>query len=179
MEIRKATKEDSAGLARVQVDSFQTTYAGILPQSYLKQLSCDEQKQDWYDLISSELNKVLYVAQTNSGEIAGYASGKHNSNEIVPYESELVALHVLGEYQRQGVGYQLFASVSRELKNQGSSSLFVWVLADNPARSFYEKHGGVLAGEKPWQNNEYFDTKVYEVAYGWLDIRSLLKEDGH
>ena len=106
MEIRKAKRDDSASMARVQVDSFQTTYAGILPQSYLKQLSCDEQKQDWYDLISSEPNKVLYVAQTNSGEIAGYASGRHNSNEILPYESELVALHVRGEYQRQGVGYQ-------------------------------------------------------------------------
>jgi hypothetical protein len=73
------------------------------------------------------------------------------------------------------VGSRLFAAVSREADEQGCRSLFLWTLAPNPACSFYERWEGLLVGEKPWQNNEYFGTNLYEVAYGWPDIRSLLK----
>jgi ribosomal protein S18 acetylase RimI-like enzyme len=172
MEIRRAKEQDSAGLARVQVDSYQTAYVDIFPQSYLKHFTYEEQERDWRDLLSTHLKDVLYVATTNTGEIVGYALGTPDA-QILPYQSELVALHVRGAHQRQGIGSQLFAAVSRELKERGRDSLCLWVLADNPARSFYEKRGGVVVGEKPWQNNAYFDTNLYEMAYGWLDIQSL------
>jgi GNAT superfamily N-acetyltransferase len=176
MEIRRAQEQDSAGIARAQVDSYRTAYVDILPGSYLEHFTYEEQEQDWRDLLSAGLESVLYVATTNGDEIAGYALGKPNPGEIPPYECELVALHVRREYQGRGVGCRLFAAVSRELKGQGCNSLFLWTLALNPARSFYEKRGGLLVGEKPWQNNEYFDTDLYEVAYGWPDIQSLLKD---
>jgi GNAT superfamily N-acetyltransferase len=176
MEIRKAREQDSAGVARVQVDSYRTAYVDILPRSYLEHFTYEEQEQDWRDLLSAELDGVLYVATTNKDEIAGYALGQPNPGEIPPYECELVAMHVRHEYQRRGVGCRLFAAVSGELDEQGCNSLFLWTLAHNPARSFYEKRGGLLVGEKPWQNNEYFGTNLYKVAYGWLDIQSLLKD---
>lgn len=75
MGIRKAKEQDSAGIARVQVDSYRTAYADILPQSYLEHFTYEEQEQDWRDLLSAELDGVLYVATTNKDEIAGYALG--------------------------------------------------------------------------------------------------------
>ncbi|MFU8773596.1 MAG: hypothetical protein ACNA8H_14410 [Anaerolineales bacterium] len=52
MNICKATIEDSAGLARVQVDSYRTAYAGIFPQAYLAHFTHEE--QDWRNLLMSE-----------------------------------------------------------------------------------------------------------------------------
>ena len=176
MEIRRATLEDAAGIARVQVDSYRTVYASIFPAAYLAHLTYEEQEQDWRELLSAAGNEVLYVAVTNQGEMIGYALSRRNPDEVLPYDGELVALHVRRDHQRQGWGRQLFAAASRELATQGCNSLFLWVLADNPARLFYEKLGGKRLGEKAWQNNEYFGTHIYEVVYGWTDIRLSLRQ---
>ncbi len=50
------------------------------------------------------------------------------------------------------------------------SSMLVWVLAENPARRFYEKLGGklVTTGSYSIQSVE-----LAQVAYGWLDIAQL------
>ena len=64
MKIRRAEIRDSALLAQIQVDSYQTSYAGTLPPSYLERFSYREQEQDWRDLLSSGSDDVLYVADT-------------------------------------------------------------------------------------------------------------------
>ena len=51
MHVRKAEVEDSAGMARVQVDSYRTAYAGIMPQDYLDHFTYEEQAQDWRDFL--------------------------------------------------------------------------------------------------------------------------------
>ncbi|HSF81852.1 MAG TPA: GNAT family N-acetyltransferase [Anaerolineales bacterium] len=174
MKIRAANLEDCPGIARVQVDSYRTAYAGLLPGAYLDHFTYQGQEQDWLDLLSADPDQVLHVAETPSGEIVGYGLARPNSGDMFPYDSELVALHLRNEHQQRGVGRQLLKSVSKELHRRGGRSLFVWVLAENPARQFYEKQGGNYLGQKPWQNNEYFATDIDEVAYGWGDIRSLI-----
>ena len=173
MIIRKANLYDNVGLAKVQVDSYRRTYQDIFPVAYLDHFTYEEQERDWLTLLSEKRKDVLFVAATETNEIVGYALGTPNQDDVSPYECELVALHVRHEYQKQGLGKQLFAAVSSELERLGSKSLFLWVLADNPARSFYEKLGGLIISEKAWQNNGYFNTNIDEVAYGWLDIKSL------
>lgn len=176
MEIRQATLADSAGIAKIQVDSYRTAYAGILPAAYLEHFTYEEQAQDWRDWLSAK-PQLLYVAVAESQEVIGYALGQHSADELAPYESELVALHVGKRFQGKGIGRRLFAAVSEELAAHGRRSLFLWMLADNPARGFYEKLGGKYVGEKAWQNNAYFGTKISEVAYGWLDIKELFAAD--
>ena len=75
----------------------------------------------------------------------------------------------------QGLGRQLMAATSEGLESQGISSLYLWVLENNPARAFYEKLGGTLVGEKPWRNNSYSGTEIAQVCYGWYDIRPLFE----
>jgi len=176
MEIRQANEEDSTALAKVQVDSYLTTYAEIFPSAYLEHFTYEEQEQDWRDWFVTNQHP-LFVAVTNQGEVIGYGLGQSNAEEVLPYESEFVALHVRKEHQRHGLGRRLMAAVSKELSAQGCGSLFLWVLADNPACRFYENLGGEIVGEKAWRNNAYFDTEIREVAYGWLDIRSLIDHD--
>ena len=74
MNIRVGCKEDSEGIAKVQVDSYLRTYDKIFPPTYLEHFSVIEQVRDWRDWSAS--NKYpLYVAETNQEEIIGYAFG--------------------------------------------------------------------------------------------------------
>lgn len=175
MEIRKANQKDSAGIAKIQVDSYLTTYAEIFPAAYLEHFTYQEQEQDWEEWIATK-PQPLYVAATEHSEVIGYALGKHNPDEVIPYDGELVALHVGKEYRGKGIGKRLFAVVCKELAVQGNKSLFLWVLAENPACGFYEKLGGKSVSKQAWKNNAYFGTNLYEVAYGWLDIRELFDD---
>jgi GNAT superfamily N-acetyltransferase len=173
MRIRQARVQDSAALAQIQVKSYRTAYAGILPQSYLDRFSYGEQEQGWRDLLSSRLEDVLYVAETGSGEIVGYALGRPGPSPIAPYDGELVALHVRHPYQGQGIGRRLITAVAGELQRRGSTALMLWVLEKNLARALYERLGGQELGQKDWDGNEAFGMQIKEVAYGWLNIETL------
>jgi len=173
MKIRKAEVQDSAALAQVQVDSYRTAYAGIFPQAYLDHFTYEEQEQDWRDLLSSPSDDVLYVAQTDDGEVVGYALGRPGPTEIPPYDGELVALHVRPAYRGQGAGRRLIAAVAVGLRRSGCTAPMLWTLESNPARALYERLGGRLIGEKAWDGNQEFGTQIKEVAYGWPDVEAL------
>src|ERR687884_288174 len=99
--IREATVEDSDALARVQLGSWRTAYADLLPADYLAHFTHAEQAQDWRDMLSDETHDLLYVAESAAGELVGYALGRGQAGWDRPYTSELVALHVLRPYQRR------------------------------------------------------------------------------
>jgi ribosomal protein S18 acetylase RimI-like enzyme len=173
LRVRKARIEDSAGLARVQVDSYRTAYAGILPPTYLAHFTYAEQEQDWRDWISQEHDDLLYVVGTEAEEIVGYALGRSQTGGKNPYDSELIALHVRRPFQRRGIGRRLVATLAEQLHGHGCSSLMLWVLEGNPARSFYERLGGQMIEEQEWGGNAEFGVQIKEVAYGWSAIESL------
>jgi GNAT superfamily N-acetyltransferase len=175
-EIRPAKLEDSAGIARVQVDSYRTAYRSILPDDYLAGFTYDEQEQDWRDLITSQNDDLLMVAENKRGEIVGYALGRVGTSKINPFDCELVALHVCHAHHRQGIGGGLITRVARELKHQGCTSLMLWVLEKNPARGFYERLGGRVIGKQGVKLGD--DVTTTEVAYGWLDINQLCITSG-
>ena len=168
MQVRCATIDDAGGLARVQVDSYRSAYAGMWPEAVLDGLSYGEQEQDWRDWMRSNPDDLIYVAELGSGEVVGYALARPGPTEILGYDSELIALHVLAPYERQGVGRSLVAAVARALQSRGSQSLMLGVLKENRARGFYERLGGQLLAEEKmsWVGGS-------EVAYGWPRIEVL------
>ena len=166
--IRPANLEDCPAIAQVQVDSYRTVYADFFPQTFLDHFTYEEQTQDWRDLLTGQTRDLLYVAEIESGEIIGYALGRPGLTSIAPYDSELVALHVRRVYWRQGIGRQLLAATAAGLQAQGCTCLMLWVLAENPARAFYERLGGQLIGQQQLHLGE--SVTAVEVAYGWPDL---------
>ena len=79
---------------------------------------------------------------------------------------ELYLLYVLRASHGRGVGRALFDACYYELARCGHRGLLVWVLADNPARGFYERLGGELCGES---TVTLARAKLREVAYLWRD----------
>lgn len=176
LRIRPAAPADSAALARIQVDSFRSAYAGILPDAYLQQFSYAEQTDDWRDLLTAATDDVLLVAE-RAGAVVGYALGRAGVSEPPGYDGELVALHVHRDQQQRGIGRKLIAAVGRALHARGCRTLVVWVLADNPARALYAALGGEPVAAQPWPGNADYGVAVEEVAYGWRAMQPLFRVD--
>jgi len=64
VHIRVANVPDAAAIAKVHVDSWRTTYTGIVPDEYLAQLSYEQQGQGWRDILSTHgTEEFVYVAE--------------------------------------------------------------------------------------------------------------------
>jgi ribosomal protein S18 acetylase RimI-like enzyme len=174
MIIRPAVLKDCAGLAQVQVDSYRSAYAGLLPQEYLDRFSYSEQESDWRELLQGDIEDVLLVAVDEQDQVIGYALGRPGMSDVPPYDSELVSLHVRQEKQGQGTGRALIAAMAGALRQRGCLSLMLWVLKENRwARALYERLGGRLVSEKTTLLGEG-DFSAQEVAYGWQEIQDLI-----
>lgn len=170
--VREATFADARGIARVHVDSWRTSYRGIVPDDYLAQLSYDQRAQQWNRTLDDPNRATCVYVADDGGEIVGFASGGANRSRDLPFDAELYAIYLRESYQRRGLGARLTRVVGEWLHAQGHRSLLVWVLADNPARRFYESLGGQLIHEQPF---ELGGTTLIEAGYGWNELDALLR----
>src|SRR5690606_37668646 len=120
---------DEEGIARVHVDSWRTTYKGIVSESVLQNLSYEQRAENWRRGI--ELND-LYVAEDESGSIVGFATGGKERTGNYEADGELYAIYLLDEVQGMGIGKELIQTIAGSLQEQGLTSMLVWVLEQNP-----------------------------------------------
>jgi ribosomal protein S18 acetylase RimI-like enzyme len=166
MTIREAGPEDAAGIARVHVESWRTTYPGIMPQEHLDALSYVDRERTWAARLTgdSPAKTLVYVAQTDGGEIVGFVAGGAERAGDPDFQGEISALYLLHSEQGRGLGRRLVQTFARRLSQEGHRTLLVWVNAQNPARRFYEALGGALArtGQREIRGVTYDDA-----GYGW------------
>jgi SAM-dependent methyltransferase len=172
VRVREAEAGDAAAIARVQVDSWRTTYASIMPGDFLARLSYDGRERAWRKILADpERREFVYVAEDENRDVVGFASGGPERSGGSAYRGELYAVYLLENFQRRSIGRQLISAVAERLLQAGLASMLVWVLAKNPARGFYAALGGEVVSEKP---TEAGGAKLMEVAYGWRDLRLLV-----
>jgi GNAT superfamily N-acetyltransferase len=169
--VRAATVADARGIARVLVDGWQTTYAGILPADFLASFTYDRHEAGTRQHLEKlPTSSALFVAVEEHSDVVGVAHVQQAEAGPEGFSAELDAIYVLPSRQRRGVGERLLRAVVEWLKDRGHRSMFLWVLHDNPFRHFYEKLGGELLNE---QKQDDFGTLVTSVAYGWRDLDAL------
>ncbi|SEM68103.1 GNAT family N-acetyltransferase [Lihuaxuella thermophila] len=168
MRIRKANPSDAEEIARVHIKSWQTTYRGIVDDEVLDNFDLGERVELWNRILTHR--SIVYVAEHAEGNIVGFASGGKERSDDYPYDGELYAIYLLQEYQGQGIGKKLASAVLGELKQQGMTSALVWVLAENPARRFYEALGGKEIATQPLTIGK---KTFQEVAYGWSNLNDF------
>ena len=166
MTIRQATPEDAAGIARVHVESWRTTYPGIMPQEHLDALSVADRQQMWTETLRADgpTRTTVYVAETDGGEIIGFVSGGPGKAGDSDYQSEIYGLYLLQSQQGKGLGRRLVQTFARHMSQDDHRTLLIWVNVHNPARRFYEALGGVHArtGSREIKGVTYDDA-----GYGW------------
>ncbi len=172
--IRPGRVDDAQAIARVHVDTWRTTYRGIVPDEFLANLDYARSAEKWAQLLGATEGKTrVFVAENECGEVVGFACGGPIREPLPGYDGELYAIYVLKAYQGRGIGRALVASVAGDLLGRGYRSLVIWVLRDNPSRGFYEALGGRMIAEK---TTEIGGTEQVEVGYGWPDLASVSGE---
>ena len=170
--VRKANAADASAIAHVYVQSWRSTYGGILPAHTLKYMSETQETLAWWrSLCRVDAHENTFVAQTPDGTVVGFASAGPNRSGTLRRRAELYTLYLLEQHHRKGFGSALVQACARDLLDQGANSLVVWVLAKNPARKFYEALGGVPSGQKPIRMG---GRTVQKVAYLWPDLEALV-----
>lgn len=183
--IRPARRADADAIARIYVETWRSTYAGILPDRLLVGLSRRGQALIWSQAVAHRGRAdFVTVAHAPGAGVVGFGSGGlghvafayhgpgHQDRGHGPgqgaYQGEVYTLYVLPDHQGRGIGRRLLAALGRELLAREIGSAFVWVLAANPARFFYEAMGARLIGER---EEVLGGARVRELAYGWPDLR--------
>ncbi|MGK7379154.1 N-acetyltransferase family protein [Planococcus sp. 1R117A] len=173
MKIKKASEEDIKGIARVYVDSWKTTYQGLVPDSYLDKLSYEKTEQKWLDFLHKEEEPFIYIALNDAEKIIGFASGKILADET--FKGELYSLYLLPECRGLGIGRQLVSAIAKHFIGRGIDSIIVWVMEQNESGlGFYERMGG----KEYLRRTSEFDGKIVnDVAYGWKDLSELIMKE--
>jgi ribosomal protein S18 acetylase RimI-like enzyme len=161
--IRPATIEDAPAIAGVHVESWRTTYRGMLPDDFLASLSEAGYAERWERVIRDGAT-VVRVAE-DAGELVGFASGGRERAGETGYTGELYAIYLLESAQRCGHGRELLRAIVEGLRRMELRDMIIWVLRDNqPARLFYERLGGVYVRSQPITIGP---ATLEEVSYGW------------
>ncbi len=167
--IRAARPGDAGMIARLDVETWRATYAGVLSANYLVGLSERRREIGWRMAILREPRDIR-IAVDRSGAIRGFGScGPSRSERNFP--GEVFTLYVSPDWQNLGVGRRLLIALFRRLVASGLDAGIVWVLRDNPSRFFNERLGGRLVSHKPIAVG---GAAVEVLAYGWPDLPAYL-----
>ncbi len=167
--IRPATKHDAAAIAHVHVQSWRSTYAGIVPETFLASLSEAEHTQQWNEWL--QLDLPVFVAEAR-GKLVGFASGGPIREPLSGFDAELFAIYLLASAQHQRTGTALLQTLAHALTQRGLTSMMAWVLESNASRHFYER-----TGAHPVQSKtiEIGGISLPAQAFGWPSLATLFE----
>lgn len=184
----KATHGHVRGIARVYVDAWRATYAGLLPPRTLVGMDYDRQAVEWtHQIRHKSLHAPILVAFDDRAGVVGVSSFGRSRIEDRPARppftqpglssgsGEVFTLYVHPDHQDRGVGRLLIAGAFEGLRERGLNRAYVWVLHDNPARYFYERMGGRFVASR---RERLWGADVAQVAYGWDDLGRALGAPG-
>ena len=171
--VRPATPNDASGIARVHIESWKTTYQGIMPDSVIDNLdNTFERRKAHWEQVATDGENIIFVAEQGE-DIVGFVSGGDVQDEVEGYDLELYTLYLLASAQGQGIGKALFDALAKTAHEQGYKSLILWVLDANNSKGFYEHLGGERVAEGIWQAR---DKQLKKLAYGWASLSALVSK---
>jgi GNAT superfamily N-acetyltransferase len=168
VSIRLANVQDAAAIAHVHVQSWLTTYKGLLPKQYLASLNEAERVPLWQEWLTQNIS--IFVAEIGI-RIVGFAAAGPIRDPLAANDAELYAIYLLEEAQGRGIGKHLLNAVAEALHLKDHTSMIVWVLEQNSAVRFYEKMG---AERLMSEQTEIGGVSLPALALGWRDLRRLI-----
>ena len=162
-----AEPADAAGIAGVHVDVWRTAYPGMLPDHTLAGLS--RPRIAWHYERAIRRGDGVLVARSG-GLVIGFATLSRRPAGA-PGDGEVETLYVLDDWRERGIGRSLMQAAARALRALSCRSLFLWVLAENPSRWFYQRLGGRPARHS---TTRVGGASVPRVAFVWDPIERLI-----
>jgi len=167
--VRPARLEDARAIARIEVETWRSTYAGMLPDRVLLNMSERRQTGSWASFLRHRPEDVV-VAQSD-GQIVGFGNCGTQRDSTIRFAGEIYTLYVAPDHQGQGLGRGLLLALFQRLVDTGHASALLWVVRANPARFFYERLGGQQIMHRPIPVG---GQPIEAIAYGWKDLAAAL-----
>lgn len=158
--IRKATKDDVKNLSILKQKVWDETYRGIYSDDIIDNFDYEKSEENFKSIINNK--KIsFYVVEMNE-ELVGYMDVGVPIRKFDNYEQEIGLLYLRKDFQKMGIGKELFALGYNEIKNNGYNKFFISCNKYNTnARKFYEKMGGQLVAE----DNDNENKRIVQVKY--------------
>jgi GNAT superfamily N-acetyltransferase len=148
--IREANPDDTDGISRVHVETWQRAYRGIIPDEFLDRMSVDSRAKAWREWWAEKRidAQELFVAELDAS-IGGFINvGPSRDDDGGDDTGEVRAVYVLPDHWNLGVGRALMETGERALAARFSQAILWTLEANDRTRSFYEKVGWSFDGTK-------------------------------
>ncbi|WP_217586062.1 GNAT family N-acetyltransferase [Lentibacillus saliphilus] len=169
--IRKAVYEDAEEIANIHVQSWKSTYAELLDEKDLSNMTYENRKILWETILQVQKANQCTLVIENGTQVVGFISGGPERTKRFDYDCEIYTIYLLDAFQKQGLGARLLKAFAEEMKRLEFGSLLVWILKQNPSSRFYERYQAQPVGEEATTIGE---GTYQETAYGWTSIDNLL-----
>jgi ribosomal protein S18 acetylase RimI-like enzyme len=148
--VRTATPADVPRIAALQLRAWQETYGALVPQAVIDSFSVQRRAEQWQrHLVSEDDLARLELVEDAAGRLVGFGATAAPQEGALGWDAELVALYLLDEAKRRGLGRRLLVPLLAHVADAGSSSVGFWVLCQNlAARAFYAHLGAIEVGER-------------------------------
>ena len=143
VSVRPARTGDVGEIARIQVDTWHFTYAGILPEQALAGLTVDAAEAAWNPAVQSppSVRHHVLVALEGQWTVGFTAVGPAEDLQAEDPEQSTTAaigpLIVESRWRRRGHGSRLMAAAVDHARSDGMTRAIAWVPeSDNGTREF-------------------------------------------
>jgi ribosomal protein S18 acetylase RimI-like enzyme len=170
LSVRTARQEDAADLARIYIESWHDTYAGIIPHALLAAMSHKNHTARWLTAIKgTERNTggAVLVAEDATHGLVGLASLGGARDKALGFDGEVYTLYVDPAFLGMGVGRTLLAGAFHTLKERKLRSCIIWAHAKNNACFFYEALGGKRVATR---TTRLLGELTPEIGFGWRQL---------
>jgi ribosomal protein S18 acetylase RimI-like enzyme len=176
MDLRIAGPNDWTEIAALHAASWRNSHRGILSDAYLDGQVLSERIGVWRGCFrAAPANQYVVVAEDQS-VVVGFGCAYGNEDDQLG--TKLDNPHVLPTQKRRGIGTMMIENIaSWSSENHPGKGVFLWVFERNlPARQFYERLAGIIAGDTIWTARD--GTAVKSLLYVWkdADIDPIRKE---
>lgn len=141
-QIRDASPDDADAIARVHVQSWRETYAGVLAESNFSQEVLQKRTAFWSWYLGLAPRPGRMVVAEVAGEVVGFANAGDARGEDAEHGHpparplHLFSIYLLSEMHGSGLGQRLLDEVVQTAPAQ------LWVLQSNQrAIAFYQRNG--------------------------------------
>ena len=175
LTVRTARPEDAADLARIYIESWQDTYAGVISHALLSAMSLKAHTARWQATIKAMDRHgaaVLVAEDANFGPLGLCSLGRARDRGL-GFEGEVYTLYVDPVFMGRGAGRALLCGAFEALKDRKLRSCLIWAHARNNACFFYEAMGGRRVATR---TTRLLGELTPEIGFGWKRLMARRPE---